>query len=178
MKNLFFAIALILSIHISAQEGTEKANVFVRVYDLQGKKISKGNILSISDTSLQLKGKREPMKISARSIGLIKTKHSGGNNILIGAATGATFLAILGAITADPDAMIMGYSAAEGAAAGVLFGGPAGATIGGITMLFKKSKSYKINGEELKWKAFKETIIGMNYPEAEPSRYQSEKVNF
>ena len=41
MKNLFFAIALILSINISAQKGTEKTNVFVRVYDLQGKKLAK-----------------------------------------------------------------------------------------------------------------------------------------
>lgn len=161
MKNLFFAIALILSININAQEGTEKANVFVRVYDLQGKKISKGNILSISDTLLQLKGKREPMKITARSIGLIKTKHSGGNNVLIGAVSGATFLAILGAASADPDAMFLGYSTGEGAAMGVLLGAPTGAAIGGITTLFKNSKSYKINGDELKWKEFKETIIGL-----------------
>jgi len=161
MKNLFFAIALILSIHISAQEGTEKANIFVRVYDLQGKKISKGNILSISDTSLQLKGKREPMKITVNSIGLIKTKQSAGNNVLIGALSGASFFGLLGAVTADPDALILGYSAGEGAAAGAFIGGTAGATIGGITALFKNSKSYKINGDELKWKEFKETIIGL-----------------
>lgn len=161
MKNLFFTIALILSIHISAQEGTEKANVFVRVYDLQGQKISKGKILSISDTSLQLKGKKEPIEVTAKSIGLIKTKHSGGNNVLVGAASGASLLAILGAATADPDAMIMGYSAGEGAAAGAFLGGTAGAAIGGITTLFKESESYKINGDELKWKAFKETIMGL-----------------
>ena len=148
MKNLFFAIALVLSVNISAQVGPEKANVFVRVYDLQGKKISKGNILSISDTLLQLKGKREPMKIAARSIGLIKTKHSGGNNVLIGAVSGATFLAILGAAAYNPGSWVVGSAAA-------------GAAIGGITTLFKNSKSYKINGDELKWKEFKESIIGL-----------------
>ena len=158
MKNLFFAIALVLSVNISAQVGPEKANVFVRVYDLQGKKISKGNILSISDTLLQLKGKREPMKIAARSIGLIKTKHSGGNNVLIGAVSGATFLAILGAAAYNPGSWVLG-SAAAGAAIGVFLGAPTGAAIGGITTLFKNSKSYKINGDELKWKEFKESII-------------------
>lgn len=161
MKNLFFAIALLLSISISAQEGTEKANVFVRVYDLQGEKISKGNILSISDTLLQLKGKREPIKIAVRSIGSIKTKHSGGNNILIGAVSGGVFMAIIGAATADPDAFILGYTASEGAALGVFLGAPIGAAIGGITVLLKKSRSFEINGDELKLKEFKETITGL-----------------
>ena len=155
MKNLFFAIALILSINISAQKGTEKTNVFVRVYDLQGKKISKGNILSISDSLLQLKGKREPMKIATRSIGLIKTKHSGGNNVLKGAVIGATGLAILFAASAGEDTP---YDAAGGAAGGAFLGGFFGAAVGGVTILFKNSKSYIINGDELKWKEFKETI--------------------
>lgn len=156
MKNLFFAIALILSINISAQKGTEKTNVFVRVYDLQGKKISKGNILSISDSLLQLKGKREPMKIATRSIGLIKTKHSGGNNVLKGAVIGATGLAILMAATAGEDNY---YDAAGGAAAGVFMGGIFGAAVGGVTSLFKNSKTYEINGDKEKWEAFKQMII-------------------
>lgn len=158
MKNLFFAIALILSINISAQEGTEKTNVFVRVYNLQGKKISKGNIFSISDTSLQLKGKREPVIIDASSIGLIKTKHSGGNNVLMGAATGATALAIFMAASDGPND---GFDPAGAAAVGGFLGGIAGAAIGGLTSLFKKSKSYIISGDELKWKEFKETITGL-----------------
>ncbi len=158
MKNLFFAIALILSINISAQVGSEKANVFVRVYDLQGKKISKGKIFSISDTSLQLKGKREPVIIAASSIGLIKTKHSGGNNVLMGAATGATALAIFMAASAGPNDM---FDPAGAAAAGAFLGGIAGAAIGGLTSLFKNSKSYIISGDELKWKEFKETITGL-----------------
>ncbi|MFQ3174464.1 MAG: hypothetical protein ACI8W0_001583 [Flavobacterium sp.] len=161
MKNLFFAIALLLSITVSAQEGAEKANVFVRVYDLKGEKISKGNILSISDTLLQLKGKREPIKIAAGSIGFIKTKHSVGNNILIGAVSGGTFMAIIGAASADPDDFILGYTAAEGAALGVFLGAPIGAAIGGFTVLFKNSRSYAINGDELKLKEFKETITGL-----------------
>jgi hypothetical protein len=161
MKNLFFAIALLLSITISAQEGAEKANVFVRVYDLKGEKISKGKILSISDTLLQLKGGKGSVKIVANSIGLIKTKRSEGNNVLIGAATGATALAILGAATADPNDWLFGYTAGEGAALGVFLGAPIGAAIGGVTILFKKSKSYIINGDELKLKEFKETITGL-----------------
>lgn len=159
MKNLLFVIALLLSITINAQEVTKKANIFVRVYDLQNKKISKGNITSISETSLHLNRNGEYVKIPVNKIGSIKTKHSAGNNVLIGAAGGAIPMAILGAATADPDAMIFGYTAGEGAAAGALFGGTIGAAIGGITILFKNSKSYIINGDELKLKEFKELII-------------------
>ena len=159
MKILIFAITLILSINVCAQNGFENTYVFVRVYDLQGKKIGKGKIFSISETSLQLNRKGESVKIPVSSIGFIKTKHSEGNNVLVGAVIGATTMGIFGAITAEPDAIILGYSASEGAAAGAIGGGIAGAAIGGITILFKNSKSYIINGDKGKWKAFKEMII-------------------
>jgi hypothetical protein len=159
MKNLIFAITLILSINVCAQNEFENTNIFVRVYDLEGKKIGKGKILSISETSLQLYRKGESVKVMINGIGSIKTKHSAGNNVLIGAATGATTMAILGAATAEPDAGILGYTAGEGAAAGALLGGIAGAAIGGITILFKNSKTYEINGDIAKWKVFIEMII-------------------
>ena len=158
MKNLIFAITLILSINVCAQDGLDYTNVFVRVYDFQGKKISKGKIFSISETTLQLNKKGESMKIPLSSIGSIKTKHSSGNNILVGAASGAATMALLGAATAD-DSGILGYTAGEGAAVGALFGGITGAAIGGITILFKNSKSYEINGDMVKWNEFKEMII-------------------
>ena len=158
MKNLIFAITLILSINVYAQNGLENTNVFIRVYDLQGKKISKGKILSISETSLQLNRQRESDKIPVSSIGSIKTTHSAGNNVLLDAAIGATSMAILGTATSDPDEFL-GYTAAEGATegatGGALFGGATGAVIGGITVLFKNSKSYEINGDKGKLKAFK-----------------------
>ena len=47
----------------------------------------------------------------------------------------------------------------EEAAIGALGGALVGAAIGGITILFKNSKSYEINGDKAKWKAFKEMII-------------------
>ena len=158
MKNLIFAITLILSINVCAQNELENTNVFVRVYNLQGEKISKGKILSFSETSLQLNRKRESVKIPVDSIGSIITKRAGGNNVLLGAAIGATTMAILGAATAEPDDFL-GYTAGEGAIGGALAGGISGAAIGGITILFKNSKSYEINGDKVKWKAFTEMKI-------------------
>ncbi len=167
MKNLIFAITLILSINVCAQNEFKNTNVFVRVYDLQvvrvydlqGKKIGQGNILSISETSLQLNRQGESMEIPVNSIGSIKTKRSAVHNVLKGAVIGATTMALLGAATADPDSWVFGYTAGEGAAIGALLGGTAGAAIGGITILFKNSKFYEINGDKVKWKEFKEMII-------------------
>jgi hypothetical protein len=39
MKSLIFVITLILSINVYVQNELENTNIFVRVYDLQGKKI-------------------------------------------------------------------------------------------------------------------------------------------
>lgn len=161
MKTLFFAIAFILSININVQEETKISNVFVRVYDLQNKKISKGQILLISDTSIELKAKKGPIKIESKSIGFIKTKHSAGNNILKGALIGGSFFALIGVATADPDAFILGYTDREGSAAGAILGGTAGAAIGAATTLFKNSEYYTINGDEFKFKEFKELITGL-----------------
>lgn len=161
MKKLFFAMALILSINISAQKGTEKANVFVRVYDLQGKKISKGNILTITDSMLQLNAGTGPKEIEVSNIGLIKTKRSAGNNILIGSVIGAVPLIILAAVSTEGNSYLVGHSVWVGAARGSAIGVPVGALIGGITSLFKNSKSYIIDGDDLKWKEFKETITGL-----------------
>jgi len=152
MKNLIFAITLIMSLNIWAQNRFENTNVFVRVYDLQGKKISKGKILSISETSLQV----ESVEIPVNSIGSIKTKRSAGHNVLEGAVIGASTMGILGAATANQDSF---FTAGDSAVIGAVFGGTAGAAIGGITILFKNSKSYEINGDFEKWKAFEEMII-------------------
>ncbi len=159
MKTLLITIVFILSVNSYAQGETEKFNLFVRVYNLQGEKISKGKVLAVTDNSLQLKGKNGPINIDVRSIGLIKTKRSGGNNVLVGSVIGASVMAIYGASTADPDAWILPYNAGEGAAMGAIVGLPLGAAAGGISILFKNSKSYLINGDLIKWKTFQEMSI-------------------
>lgn len=153
---VIFISALTFSTKINAQK-----SIFVRVYDLSGKKISKGRTFTVSDTSLQLVGKSEPIDISVRSIGSIKTKHSAGNNVLIGSIA-AFPLAIIGAATAEPNAKILGYTAGEGAAGGALVGLPVGAAIGGVTILFKNSKRFIIDGDLNKCNSFKNYILEPN----------------
>ena len=134
--------------------------IFVRVYNLNGKKISKGFVLATTDTSLQLKTEsRDTVNLSVNSIGTIKTKRSGGRNVLMGSLVGAGAFAIFGAATADPD-VFLGYTAGEGAVGGFILGIPFGAAIGGITVLFKKSGTFEINGDIKNWKAFHSYVSG------------------
>jgi len=156
MKIITLVLLILLSNNIYSQK-----SIFVRVYDLAGKKVNKGHVLNITDTSLQLEGK-SPVDIPVDSIGSIKTKHSAGNNLLIGSIIGASSVAIIGAVTAEPEGAIVEYTAAEGAAAGALIGIPVGAAIGGLTILFKNSKTFLINGDVMKWKAFELWITEKN----------------
>lgn len=157
MKNVLLAIALTFSMNVFAQAGSEISNVFIRVYNLDGRKIAKGKIYSIPGSSIELTRKNEVQEIPLNRIGSIRTKHSAGNNVLIGAAIGGSVLAVAGAASADPDAWIS-YSTGDGAAGGAILGGVAGAAIGGVTILFKRSKKYVINGDKDKLEAFKKGV--------------------
>ena len=158
IKILAFAIVLIFSIRAYAQKEAKTHNVFLRVYNLEGKKISKGSIVFMNDSLLGLKNSSDKVKISMKDIGFIKTKRSAGNNVLIGAASGATLGVIMGVSTADPDAWILGYTAGEGAAVFGSIGALGGGAIGGLTSLIKKSETYIINGSEVNWNSFQKLI--------------------
>ena len=102
MKFLFYiTLALISSSILYAQETKNKAAPFVRVYDRNGEKISKGRIVSVTDTSLITGPREKPVNIGVSKIGFIKTKRSVGNNVLWGAAIGTGFGAILGVASGD-----------------------------------------------------------------------------
>ena len=158
IKILAMAIVLIFSISAYAQKEAKTHNVFLRVYNLEGKKISKGPVVFINDTLLGLKNGSDKTAIRMKDIGFIKTKRSAGNNVLIGAASGATLGVIIGVSTADPDAWIFGYTAGEGAALFGSIGALGGGAIGGLTSLLKESETYIINGSEVNWNSFQKLI--------------------
>lgn len=122
-KGMLFIFLLLFSLSSYTQDNTQNVEEFVRVYNLDGKKIGKGNINFINDTIIKIRkgGRIESIKI--KDIGIIKTKHSAGHNVLIGAAVGGGTLGVLGAATADPDDWVLGYSAPEGFAVGLVIGG-------------------------------------------------------
>jgi hypothetical protein len=148
MKIIIAVLLMLFSLAVAAQHFS-----FIRVYNKAGKKINKGTIISITDSSLVLKQGYKTIDILATDIGYIKTKHSEGNNILVASSVSAGILAIFLAATAEPNKML-GYSAGTGAAIGIISGAPLGAVMGGITILFKNSKTFIINGDIHQWKKF------------------------
>ena len=142
-----------------AQTRLKDTNLFVRVYDLNysGDKIASGKILSISDTSLQLKSKEDTITINLSQVSRIKTKRSAGHSALLGAGIGAGGSAASLGLIGLANNSGSGFSLSPGALAvvGAIIGIIPGALIGGT---MSRTKSYEINGDLEKWKAFKNSV--------------------
>jgi len=158
LRVLMLLIISFAPIEVFSQNETKNKKLFVRVFDFEGKKIGKGYVAKVTDSTLELSRSNEYLSISLKDINYIKTKRSTGSNALIGSIAGATTLGVLGAATADPDAWIFGYTAAEGASAFGLVGAIGGGAIGGLTSVFKNSKTIKIEGDKEKWELFRKII--------------------
>ena len=158
MKYLLFTIMFVLSVNFFAQDKVDKPGKFIRIYDLQGKKISKGKIKSITETSVSVIFLGKLSEIPLSNIGIIKTKHSAGNNIAKGAIIGASSLAIIGLTNGDNKGEYVTVTASDKAMLGFISGSILGTIIGGITTIFKKPKTYIINGNPIKFNEFKKKI--------------------
>ncbi|MGB5783586.1 MAG: hypothetical protein WBM42_17060, partial [Eudoraea sp.] len=101
LKIPILILALLSCSTFYAQKEKNKAAPFIRIYDLSGKKIAKGRIASLTDTSLVAGPREKPLTIEVSSIGSIKTKRSAGNNILWGAGIGLSTGLIAGAIEGE-----------------------------------------------------------------------------
>ncbi|WP_297696077.1 hypothetical protein [uncultured Eudoraea sp.] len=154
-KILVLALALLSCTTFHAQKEKNKAAPFIRVYDLQGTKISKGRIARITDSSLVVSRGEKPVNLELSKIGFIKTKRSVGNNILYGAAIGAGTGAILGLASGGENEW---WGKGEGAGGFGLILGAMGAGAGAITAIFKKTKTFSIEGKHSNLKAFQEAM--------------------
>lgn len=153
-------VALILLVSLAYTAAAQDA-LFVRVYDLQGNKIHKGRVFATTGSSLEIQGNNGPINMPMTGIGHIKTKRSGGHNVLIGSLVGLATFAIVGAASATDEGFIT-FGAGEGAAGGAAVGIPIGALIGGLSILFKNSKEYAVNGDPVKWQSFRSIAGGRN----------------
>lgn len=156
MNKLIAILFLSLCHYAFAQQQQDSATIFIRVFDLEGKRISKGRIAIMSDSLLYLKKERGIITIPTSEIGKIKTKRSAGHNIFIGAVGGALIGGILAVTTNnEDDDTFFTYSDSFETAAGAMAGGILGGLGGGISSLFKNSKTTPINGDKEAWLKFK-----------------------
>ena len=165
--NILAFIFLLISIgHLQAQNVESINNPFVRVYDSNGQKITKGRLVYVSDTLLSIDKNDKIIKLNVNDIYKIKTKRSVGNNILVGSIIGGTTLTLIGALSAEEETKevpsifggtyetTVGETAGEGAAYGAAIGFPSGALVGLISSVFKNSKTFIINGDTENLKVF------------------------
>ncbi|HEX3024264.1 MAG TPA: hypothetical protein VHP12_03550 [Chitinophagaceae bacterium] len=154
MKTLFFIFTIFICSAILSQ------NHFVRIYDNNKNKIAKGQLLSVTDSSIFIsqRGTKRVMKISFTAIGYIRLRHSAGHAMLMTSLAVGTISGIIAAATAhnssDQSFFVSKYSAPEGF---VLFGTvvpilifPLEITIGSIASLTVK-KINPINGDFNNW---------------------------
>lgn len=157
VTTMMLVLALVLSAQSYAQKEILKSSIFVRVYNLDGKKINKGHVAFVGDTILGLNKNGNYVEIKVREIGTIKTKKSAGHNLLIGTAAGAATGAIFGAIVAEEsrDLFYLYDYESEAITSFMIIGTVAGAAGSGISIAIKNSETYVINGDLEKWQVFK-----------------------
>ena len=155
MKTFTLIFLITINFSMYAQKST-----FVRVYNSSGVKISSGHILIVTDSSLQLSEEKSNI-IPLSSIDYIKTKHSESTNLIIGSILGATAGAILGGGMYDGELHLNNFNRNKATVVGMI-AIPIGAGIGELTNSLKKSKTYLINGDLTKWKAFQLMVTGTN----------------
>lgn len=80
IKTLPFILAVLVSLTFYGQHDNKEKSMFVPIYNLQGQKIIKGKVSSVSDTLLQIRHNSGIINISLKEIEMIKTKRSEGHN--------------------------------------------------------------------------------------------------
>ncbi|WP_413995621.1 hypothetical protein [Maribacter sp. 2307ULW6-5] len=128
----------------AAQESGATDNPFIRVYNLEGRKIHKGRLQQVSDAGLRLIFNDSLVDVPVASIGKIRTKHSVGGYLLMGSIIGGSMG--LGLIRGNWETETSSVYSGEERVVAVVGGTVLGALVGGTTSVFKKSKKFVING--------------------------------
>jgi hypothetical protein len=154
MKYIFaICVFLIMAPAIHSQKK------FIRIFDETGRKTYKGYLSDVSDSTVTIRRSEKIIEIPITKIATIKLNRSVGHTVLVSSLVGATSFAILGIVTADPDAWIFGYTAAEGAVAGAAFGGLTGSGFGSIISALSNRPAYHVNMNHEDWMKVKPSLI-------------------
>ena len=143
LTTLFLAIVCLT---IQAQK-----NPFIRIYNLNGKKIMKGNLFNLTDSSLTLLSEGKNYEIPYQNIGTIKEGRSIGNSIGASSLVGGVLLGFVGA-TAFKDPITPFISTpTETALMGSITGAAGGALLGTGIYFLKNRKTFIINANKEFW---------------------------
>ncbi len=168
MKVLFLLVTFYSFQYARAQKRT-----FMRVTQIGTSNFIRGFYAGVIDSAIIIFNHQHNDTISYSRIQEIKTKRSGGHNLLLGVATGIIAGTITGLITYkkpeqqpnDPNCSLcpffhdtFSFTQGEAAAAGGLTGGLAGLATGGIISLARKKKTFLVAGNFINWVLVKKII--------------------
>ncbi len=147
MKSIFSIVLLFSFSFTQAQK-----HLFLRVYDLSGSKIAKGEFISASDSSLTLKNGKN-ITIPYNNIGNIKTGRTIGHYVWKSAFPLAVTNAITTSIVTNnyPTSQTRNYWGGESALIGGVSGAAVGFIICWIDGKLKGVTPLEINGDMAQW---------------------------
>lgn len=153
MKTLplfLLGVFLFFAPELHAQKKDQKG-IFVRVYNLNGKKVAKGYIQSVDQESVTVVLRGKSTELPVVEIGKLRLKRSYGNAVVKGTFTGLALGAVLGVAYASVDDS---FSSDIGLVALPAGGAFYGTVIGAIISIFKKPVEVEINGQSEKLQNF------------------------
>ncbi len=166
MKKMITACMSLLIVYSCI---AQKSGAFVRVYDSNNKKIYKGSLYALTDSSMILLHRKDTVAISATKIGVIKMRHTFGHTVALTTGTTAVTLALVGTFTGKEQTtattlneaisnLFFAYTPAEGARGGFALGAIAGAVTGSIISGARNRPIVIVSNSLDKWKEAKEFL--------------------
>ena len=146
-KSILTALFLVIvCLTIQAQKSP-----FIRIYNLNGKKIMKGNLFNVTDSSLTLISGGKNYEIPYQNIGTIKEGRSIGNSIGAASLTSGVLLGIVGATVSNGQNGITFITPAETGLVGLIAGAAGGALLGTGIYFLENRKTFVIHANKEFW---------------------------
>jgi len=146
------AITLLVLLLCCFTQQLQAKSTFVRVFNLSGDLIAKGDLVATTDTSVIIQRHKQQVEIAVTKIGFIKTGAPVARPIAVGAGVGALTGLLIGVIsTGDSGSGELQFDESFGAATGFAVGLAGGAVIGTLITVTKKRKRIDVNGDVNAW---------------------------
>jgi len=167
-RAITLLILLLCSFTLQLQAKTK----FVRVFNLNGHLIARGDLIATTDTSVIIQEHKKQVEIPVTQIGFIKTARTFGGPIAIGAGVGFFIGTVVGAAAGGGGGgnsnsdVFYEFDESVSIAAGMALGTAGGAVVGTIISAAQKRKRIVVNGNVNVWQQ-KRQLLNTTIPDKE-----------
>jgi hypothetical protein len=139
---------------------------FVRIFNLEGHLIARGNLIATTDTSVIIQEHKKQVEIPVTQIGFIKTARTFGSAVGIGAGVGFFIGTVVGAAASgDGDGgnsnEYYQFEESMNIAGGMVLGTAGGAVLGTIISATQKRRRVEVNGDVNAWRQKRQLLNAM-----------------